>query len=72
MMQNFPTWKEALYRQVLFIFRATKHIYEEIDNLHINYHYIYSEELLSPFANSNKTTGFMNIELDEKMRCYKT
>ena len=42
MMQNFPTWKEALYRQVLFIFRATKHIYEKIDNLHINYHYIYS------------------------------
>ena len=55
MMQNFPTWKEALYRQVLFIFRATKHIYEKIDNLHVNYHYIYSEELLSPFANSNKT-----------------
>ena len=48
------------------------HIYEEIDNFHINYHYIYSEKLLSPFANSNKTTGLINIEIDEKMRCYET
>ena len=36
------------------------------------YHYIYNEVFLSPFANSNKTTGLMNIEIDEKMKCYKT
>ena len=35
MMQHFPTWKEVLYRQVLFIFRASMHIYEEVDILHI-------------------------------------
>ena len=49
------------------------HIYEEIDNLHIISHNIYSEEFLSSFfANSNKTTALINIEIDEKMRFYKT
>ena len=44
------------------------HIYEEIDNLHIR---TFTVKYFYPlFANSNKTTALINIEIDEKMRCY--
>ena len=46
------------------------HMYEEIDNLHIITFTV--KYFLCPFANSNKTTVLVNVEIDEKMRCYKT